>query len=191
MRITATAVFKVWLEDHYIFPYTTFKYTRQSFFLEWVLLKSDWAATGDILRVQTEYFPVHVSCLPARHLQRLLMVGEAMPLMPVMDEVMNEMLVWGQGLSYKWYCDTLELLAYFTEHGIEPNRELLVSEVIQLYVKVLLANYYAPTSFTYSLLVDNWSMHFENGIYCHNKTFYAMVNSTAEYVKGSIAQIQH
>jgi hypothetical protein len=119
------------------------------------------------------------------------MVGEAMPLMPVMDEVMNEMFVWGQAVSYKWYCDTLELLAFFTEHGIEPNRELLVSEVIELYVKVLLANFIAPNSFTYSLLVDNWSMYFEKGIYSHKKTLYAMVNTSFVYVKGIIVQVQN
>jgi len=144
MRVTATAMFKVWLKDHDIFPYTKLQYTRQSFFLEWVLLKSDWSRTEGILRVQTEYFPIHVSCLPPKHLQELLMVGEAMPLIPVMDEIMNEMLVWGQCVSYKWYCDTLELLAYFTEHGIEPSREMLVREVIEYYAKELISFHFAP-----------------------------------------------
>ena len=164
--------------------------TRQSIFLEWVILKADWGATHAVLRLLTKYIPVHVSCLPGVHLQELLMVGEAMPLLPVMDEVMNEMLVFGQRESYKWYCDTLTLFAYFVEHGIEPSREWLVREVLQIYVDGLLYSHYAPSSFTYSVLMVNFHMEFDNRIYSVHKTFYAMVRATAVHVQQSIAQVQ-
>ena len=112
-----------------------------------------------------------------------------MPLLPAMEEVMDEMYVWGQTQSYQWYCETLELLAYFTENAIDPSRMFLVSEVIDLYAKILIGSYFQRGSFTYSLLTIQFGMQFEEHIYSPSKTFYEMANSAKAHLELSIAQM--
>ena len=191
MRIPATAQFKDFIKNHSVAPYKDIKLTRQSFFMEWVLLRSDWRRTAGILRVATDWFPVHSSCLPPVTLQELLMAGNALPLTLEMEEVMNEMFVWGQDLSYFWYSETLERFAFWLRHGLEPARETLVREVIGLHVKALLNRYFAVNSAPYQYILGLWFTEFDGNIYSASKYFYAMVQASINYTNWCIAQTNY
>ena len=156
--------------------------------MQWVFLKSDWKWTAGILRLATDWFPVHSSCLPPVILQELLMSGSAVALTPEMEEVMNEMFVWGQDLSYFWYSETLERFAFWTRHGLDPDRKTLVSEVIELHVKAIVNRYFLVGDFAYQYMVGKWWLEFERYIYSPSKSFHAMVQASINYTNWCIAQ---
>ena len=191
MRIPATAQFKDFIKNHSVAPYKDIKLTRQSFFMEWVLLRSDWRRTAGILRVATDWFPVHSSCLPPVTLQELLIAGNALPLTLEMEEVMNEMFVWGQDLSYFWYSETLERFAFWTRHGLDPDRQTLVREVIELHVKAIVNRYFLVGDFAYQYLIGKWWLEFEKYTYSPSKSFHAMVQASINYTNWCIAQYNY
>ena len=188
MRITFSARFKAFLEDNSgVYPYTDIKKTRKSFHLEWVMYESDWGRTHNILRMVTEYFPVHVSCWKdkPKRLEELLMEGAVYPLPHEMNEIMDSMHVWGQSVSYFWYCEVLQLMGDWIGAGQQVSKKEMYKEVIEKLVLARIHEHFAIGS----LLHNNWEQYFELTYMTRFKTFYQMAGMSKNFIENSINSV--
>ena len=192
MRISTTAMFKDFLKEYSgAYPYSQIKVTRQSFYLEWVFLRSNWYRTAGVMRLGTQWFPVHCSCLPKEHLEELLMTGQALPVPAEMEEVVHSMFVWGQSVSYYWFCETIDLLANLIENGVEVDKATVVRAVIKLLVKYKVESFFAVGSVIGDTIKYNWKQYFEGTYMKTHMNFYAMAYNSLDYTNNCIAMVQN
>ena len=189
MRITFSEELKAFLEDHGgVYPYSDMKVTRNSFHLEWILEECEWNRTQNILRMETQFIPVHVSCYrnKPKVLEKLLMEGSVYPLAEGMNEIMDAMCVWGQSVSYHWYSDTLQLLVNWIAQGHYVSKKEMWKEVIERLVLARIQFHYQFGSYTYAMLYNNWQTYFELTYMTRHKTFFMMAGMSRNYIESSI-----
>ena len=186
MRVASNEQFNKFLIDNPVYPYTKLRPTRNSFFCEWVVL----SATGSgIMGTQTDTFPVPASCFSARALQQLIMEEKALPLPPIMSEIMDGMFVWGQSKSYAWFVEVVELLTDAMIARLDEDRKHLMLVCISPAVKAEIARN-TNNDVVADLLWIEW-VQFFNTEYDDKESFYCLAVSSYAHVSWAIAQVNY
>ena len=186
MRIATTTAFKEFLANNGVFPYTQLSYTRGSIYCKWLLLRSPWRGIRGVLGVEVQYFPVLTSTLPSNTVLELIMTEKALPLTPLLAEVMDSMFIWGNGKSSTWYNDTVELFAYLLEDGINNKREDLMRQQIGLYVEEALESQVFGV-IQRDMIWHNWKTYFTE-IYNAGTPYFDLALNSIAYANWAIAQ---
>jgi hypothetical protein len=192
MRITGTAAFMNWLSANNRYPFNEISKTRTSFHCKWVLLKSSTRQALETRAVRTEYNAVLSSSFPRDLLEQLIISGAATPVIPDYDYIIDDMVVWGHGNRYEWYCDVLDYLAYVLHHCYARNRKWVIRDCILYQVEYLLngPNGIAINSPVMAFDISHmWQNDFIDNIYHVSLEFQTMVVISQQYVALKVVQL--
>ena len=187
MRIATTAAFREFLAKNGVFPFKELSLTRGSIKCKWLLLRSSWRGIRGVLGVEVQYFPVLTSTLPSNTVLELIMNEDALPLTPLLAEIMDSMFIWGNGKSSTWYNDTVELFAYLLEDGINNKREDLMRAQIGLYVDRALETH-VTGDIQRDMIWHNWKTYFTEEVYNAGTPYFDIALNSIAYANWAIAQ---
>jgi hypothetical protein len=187
MRVSTTPAFNQWLmANGAVYPYSSLKATRNSFFCKWVMVK-----TVDSDMDIEEYFPVPASSLPNGVLLDLILSGSGKPLPPDMSDIMDSLFHWGRIRDYVWYDESIEIVGDSLWNEMEAKHKDVVRSLISMKVKSLIFEYFHVSAMAADLLHLNWLAWFDDTYHIGPVSFHGMAEYSFEYVLWSIGQVNY
>jgi fructose-1,6-bisphosphatase len=131
------------------------------------------------------------SSFPEDILQQLIMRQKALPLTPDMDNIMDDMEVWGRSVHYDWYCDVVEWLAHILTNGVAVGRKQIIKDCIEYRLKHVVYKHYGINSPVAGLLFDEWAEYYDNAYVGTYKQFRHYTVESRQFMLYSLAQSLH
>ena len=144
MMLMCAQSFKIFLEENgKLYPYRDVKLTRNRIMhVRWLLIKGCYTLySGSVAGVTmepSEWKPVPSNAFSNDTVTYLIVTKQALPVPPVVGEVLEVMECWGKALDGLWYNRVVDYLAYLCYNGFELNKQTILHHAIEFKVHLML-----------------------------------------------------
>ena len=159
-------------------PYCDVLLTRSNYHCKWLLLTAK--STKGILRRRRGYYVIQSSCLSKSTQRHLIVSGEALPLSPVYDEVINCIETWGNTLKPGWAQDVYH---YIFNNRNDTEKKSIYAECLYKLIRKMARAYVGPTRLE---LINGWIDYFDANYDYHQEDFHRFTIASIRFIEDTI-----
>lgn len=165
-------------------PYCDVLQTRSNYHCKWLLLKAK--STAGILRRKRGFYVLQAVCVSKTTQRDMIIRGEAIPLSPVYDDLINCIETWGNRLKSGWAQDVYH---YIHENLNDTDKQSIYSECIyKLVRRVVSSAFTGPTRVS---LIEEWIDYFDVNYDMWSNDFYRLAVATVQFLDDRILEMQY